>query len=323
MKFNRSDSKNLSPVLNLIVSSSVDFIRPLKPITPAADINRSVSLYSKKGIIQGIASLERIKGLKYGFSPKSFGNMAFKYGEIEEVVKNRANFIKTFGGRLTETVFMRPNHGTLIEVVDSSHKGRGAFLPGTSVGPADAFITFEKGVPLALNSADCVPLIITTKDAKVLALVHAGRSGTNSRIAKLTVKRLASLGIKPEELIVGIGPSIQKYCYKLDYLQTRKPQQWLPWVSPVSKTSKVTITKEDSENFKLQAEEGKIFLDIVGLNIQQLIDSGVNPDNIEVAPICALCLAKKRGIFSHFLSSQYTDSNLYPEGRFMAIAQLK
>lgn len=300
-----------------------ELMEPLAPIqiTPEPVSKPDLTLYSHRGFIKGINSLSKIKKLKYGFSTKRFGNMAFKFGEINEVVKNRKAFIKAIGINIKNTVFMLPNHGKGIEVVDSSHKGRGAYVPGTSVGPVDSLITFEKGVAIALNSADCVPLIITTKNSDALAVVHAGRIGTDARIAKTTIRKLTSFGIRAEELIVGIGPAIQKSCYKLQYLETLNPYQWLPWIRPVVKSAKIKV-EQSGKQYRIGAEKGKILVDIIGFNIRQLLDMGVKVENIEAVPICALCEARKNEIFSHFLSSQYGKSKLFPEGRFMTIAQL-
>lgn len=301
-------------------------IEPLVPINPAHSLaaHSNAALYSKQGVLKGIPALNKIKGLKYGFSTRSFGNMAFRFGELDQVVNNRSEFIKKFGSNIKKTVFMRPNHGKLIEFVDASHKGRGAIEVGTSIGPADAMITFEKNMALGLNSADCVPMIITTKKADVLALIHAGRLGTDSKIAKATIKKLISLGVDPKELVVGIGPSIQKTCYKLKYLETNSPYQWMPWIRPVLKSVKVLVEESiaDGKRYRVKAQKGKILVDIIGFNVAQLLEMGVKPENIDVIPVCALCMARTGEIYSHFLSSQFKNSRLFPEGRFMSIAEL-
>ena len=326
MKLNNQILNSSILALNPEVSALGDFIQPLKPVVTSSKSasKLDLTLYSHRGFIKGVSVLNQIKGLKYGFSTKRFGNMAFKYGEVSEVVKNRREFIKAAGINIKNTVFMLPNHGKGIEIVDSSHKGRGAFKPGTSVGPADALITFEKGVALGLNSADCVPLIMTAKNSDVLALVHAGRIGTDANIAKTTIKKLQTLGVKAEDLVVGIGPAIQKSCYKLDYLETDNPYQWLPWIQPVLGRSKVSVTKNKKEGkmYRIKAKEGQIMVDIIGFNIAQLLEAGVKSENIDTVPVCALCMARKDEIYSHFFSGQFTNSALYPEGRFMSLAQL-
>jgi YfiH family protein len=324
MKISTPLSKEPILPLNLRTCACGQLMDPLVPLEQNPDLIRDLSIYSHRGFIKGISILSKVKKLKYGYSTRRFGNMAFKYGETEEVVSNRKGFMKAVGVNIKNSVFMRPNHGKAIEIVDSSHKGRGAYAAGTSVGPADAMITFEKGVALGLNSADCVPLIMTTKTADVLALVHAGRVGTDARIAKTTIRKIASYGIKPADLIVGIGPAIQKSCYKLEYLETTNPNQWLPWVRAVNKAVKIKVEKvtETSKEYSVMAEKGNILVDIIGFNIQQLLEMGVKEENIEVAPVCALCQARRGEIFSHYLSSQYQKTKLFPEGRFMSIAQL-
>lgn len=317
------------------VSSGWELMKPLRADKSELKPERDLSVYSYHGFIKGIGLFDTVKKLKYGFSTKRFGNMAFKFGEVNQVVKNRKEFTKAAGININNAVFMLPNHGKGIKVVDSTYKGRGAYLPGTSIGPADALITFEKGVGLALNAADCAPLIITSKKSDVLALVHAGRVGTDAKIARTTIKKIMSYGIKAQDLVVGIGPAIQKSCYRLEYLETANPYQWLPWIRPVSKSAKIKVEKmgELGKLYKIKAETGKIMVDIVGFNISQLLEMGVKAENIETAPVCALCMAKKGEIFSHSLSIQYKqslpsagdngkNSILYPEGRFMSIVQL-
>jgi len=332
MKFDDTiiNNQNLNTNGVLLLEQTVcacgKLMEPLDPIVvPRTPISKlDLSLYSHRGFIKGIRLFDKVKKLKYGFSTKRFGNMAFKFGEIEEVVGNRKEFIKAAGINIKNTVFMRPNHGKGIEVVDSSHKGRGAYLPGTSVGPVDALITFDKGVALGLNSADCVPLIMTTKKADVLALVHAGRIGTDAKIAKTTIRKLVSYGVKVEDLLVGIGPAIQRNCYKLEYLETDIPYQWLPWISTVLRGGKLFVEKNNSagKQYRVRAEKGRILVDIIGFNVAQLLKMGVKQENIDVTAVCALCLSRKSEMYSHFLSSQFKNSKLYPEGRFMSIAQL-
>lgn len=324
MKLNNKLIPNPIMPLNPKACACGELMEPLKLLL-SERIVRDPKVYSQKGFIKGVGILNKVKNLKYGFSTKDFGNMAFKYGETAEVVSNRTEFMKAVGISIKDSVFMKPNHGRKVEVVSSSHRGRGAYEPGMTVGPADALITFDKGVALGLNSADCVPLIITSVKSDVLALVHAGRVGTDAKIAKTTIKKMMTYGVLPEDLIVGIGPAIQKSCYKLKYLETEIPYQWLPWVRPVLSSSRLIIEKCDEigKQHKIKAKKGQIFVDIVGFNIAQLMQMGVKSENIDIAPICALCMARRGEIFSHFLSSQFKDSKLFPEGRFMSIAQLK
>ena len=48
--------------------------------------------------------------INYAFSPRKFGNMAFPYGEMTEVIANRRRFLAAAGMTLEDVVFMRPVH---------------------------------------------------------------------------------------------------------------------------------------------------------------------------------------------------------------------
>lgn len=322
MKIYRPSRRNIAN-LTLVQRDIANLTQPLRPNPSLAKINDE-KIYSAGGFIKGIQQLDSLVSLNYGFSTQKFGNMAFKYGGAEEVVYNRRNFLASAGIELRDVVFMRPNHGTKIEVVTGADKGKGAVEPGSGVGPADALITFEKGTGLGLNSADCIPLIVASKSSDVLALIHAGRRGTDARITAKVIKKLSGMGVNVKDLIVGIGPSVQKSCYKLENLKTSNPTMWLPWITPQQKQTQILIEENQAEGFfNIRAEKGKIIVDILGYNIQQLIETGIDPDNIDVAPVCSTCFAKKRELYSHSLANLYKKSNLYPEGRFMAVAMLK
>ncbi len=276
-------------------------------------------------IIKGLSVLDNITGLKYGFSSKSFGNMGYKYGLKKEVLKNRRGFANALGFSLKKSVNYKVIHGANIEIATFDHAGKGAYDIETGVEGVDGLITTEKNLPLILTTGDCASIILTTKNSDVLALIHAGRKSTDRLIAKQAVKKLSSMGFSPKDLIVGIGPSIQKNCYRLKYMQTKTPYAWLPWITPTLKDAKihVEIGVNIRDGYKITVDKGSLMVDVIGYNVSQLIGAGVNPENISVAPVCTSCLTVKNELYSHFLSNKYKKSNLYPEGRFAAVAVLK
>ncbi|NIM02494.1 MAG: hypothetical protein GTN89_17090, partial [Acidobacteria bacterium] len=66
---------------------------------------------------------------------------------------------------------------------------------------------------LAVRTADCVPILLATRDGEIVSAVHAGWRGTASRIVARTVETLTGQGRAAEELIAAIGPSIGPCCY--------------------------------------------------------------------------------------------------------------
>lgn len=78
-----------------------------------------------------------------------------------------------------------------------------------SVGICDALITGERGVALAVQTADCLPVALLASDA--LAVIHAGWRGLAAGILQKTVALLsAEFGVRPESIVatvgVGVGP---------------------------------------------------------------------------------------------------------------------
>ena len=78
---------------------------------------------------------------------------------------------------------------------------------------ADAQISLQKNIGLAIQTADCVPILIT--DGKFIAAIHAGWRGLETSIAEKTVKQLRSMGAAPENLKAVIGPHIARQSYEV------------------------------------------------------------------------------------------------------------
>lgn len=80
----------------------------------------------------------------------------------------------------------------------------------------DALITDRPQIALALNFADCVPIIFYDPIKKAAAAAHAGWRGTAAKIGPKTVKKMAeNFGSKPEDIIALIGPAIGKCCFEV------------------------------------------------------------------------------------------------------------
>lgn len=279
-----------------------------------------------------LGALNLLDGVNYAFSPRAFGNMAFPYGEMNEVIANRRRFLAAVGMELEDVVFMRPVHKVNIEIVGREDRGRGALEAATAIPSTDALITTEKGVALALNAADCAPVIITNKEAEFLALYHAGRDGTDLQIGSVVISRLKKMGFTDlDSFVVGMGPMISKCCYKQQYLQTHNPKLWRDYLIPEEgrqvSNNVERINSLEPPLYKITSKNSsRLRLDLVGVNWEQLVDAGIRHENISAASCCTACDAEKDLIFSHVVSSRYAgtpQSTAYPEGRFIAVAQLK
>lgn len=92
--------------------------------------------------------------------------------------------------------------------LDQVH-GTGVVLarPG-AVQTADAQVTGQAGVLLAIGTADCYPVLLEDPEAGVLGAAHAGWRGTVGDIVGRTVQAMVVLGARPQCIRAAVGPGI-------------------------------------------------------------------------------------------------------------------
>ena len=86
---------------------------------------------------------------------------------------------------------------------------------------ADAIITNQKKLPIAILTADCVPILIYDDALKIIAAIHAGWRGAYKGIINNVIKFMIKKGSKIKNIHAAIGPSISQknYNVKKDFLK--------------------------------------------------------------------------------------------------------
>ena len=136
-------------------------------------------------------------------------NLSFSVGDRPgHVVENRRRAAAALGAGLTDLVFATQVHGAVAQVVTSADRGRGAAAPGDTVGAADALVTSDPGIVLAVLVADCVPIVLYDPRARVLACVHAGWRGTVAGAAGAALAVMQALGARSGDVHAGLGPAV-------------------------------------------------------------------------------------------------------------------
>lgn len=77
---------------------------------------------------------------------------------------------------------------------------------------ADAAVSRRPDVACAIMTADCVPVLLTSKAGDEVAAIHAGWQGLEKGIIGETVRRMQSDG---QDLLAWIGPAISQICYEV------------------------------------------------------------------------------------------------------------
>jgi len=129
---------------------------------------------------------------------------------------SRKKAYETFGISGRDIVCPSQVHSDTVAVVAGGHRGRGAYRRATALRETDGLITAEKNVPLAVLTADCLPLFLVDPERRVMALVHAGWRGMRKKIIARAIKIMEEdFSTDPADLLVALGPSLRRCCYEV------------------------------------------------------------------------------------------------------------
>jgi len=137
---------------------------------------------------------------------------------------------------------------------------------------ADALITQEPGLCIAVMAADCVPVLLYDPVRKVIAAIHAGWRGTVSGIVANALNIFMNdYNSKPDDIIAGIGPSISQANYEVGEEVIEAVNRYYGTGAGLLKESR---------------NPGKACLNLWEANRKQLLNGGIPEQNIELAGIC-------------------------------------
>ena len=136
-------------------------------------------------------------------------------------------------------------------------------------GECDVLATAHTGIALAVQTADCVPILLAGPGA--VATAHAGWRGTAAGAASAAVRALGDLGAAPDSLRVWLGPSIGPCCYEVGG----------------------EVAAQFAGEFVRASCGGPFRLDLPAVNRAQLEAAGVPRDAIAVHPACTKCGGEK------------------------------
>ena len=146
--------------------------------------------------------------MKYRFTKRTGGeshgafaslNLGTHVGDdVEAVLKNRAILTSLVG----PTQFMNQVHGDRIALIEEVTD---------EIPTADALVTGIPGIALAVMVADCIPLLLASRES--VAAVHVGRKGLVNQIARKTISVMRDMGAT--DITAILGPSICGRCYEV------------------------------------------------------------------------------------------------------------
>jgi purine-nucleoside/S-methyl-5'-thioadenosine phosphorylase / adenosine deaminase len=205
-----------------------------------------------------------------GVSPlpaKALNLTNFQGDTRENVTENRRRFLEVIGAEGMPLVTARQTHSTERCFIESAQQAV------KQTPECDAMTTRAKGLLLAIQTADCLPVLIGDTKSGAMAAIHAGWRGTAGRIVERTMADLMRLGVNPRHCIAALGPcaSCDHYEVGTDVIERYK-KEFRYW-----------------KNLLVNPKEGgKAYLDVRAANVQQLAFCGFDEDQIFVAPYCTM-----------------------------------
>jgi polyphenol oxidase len=278
------------------------------PIKSKLTVLRTRQLSQFPWLIHGFST-------RVGGSSRAYGkgdlNLGFTKDDARGAVeRNRAAFLHEIGAvtrrrrgsndasrkvtsSLWPLVTLRQIHSDIIRSIDSD--------PDSSTQEplsGDGMITATPGLLLAIQTADCLPVILVDAKRHVVGVFHAGWRGTVQRIVEKGVGEMhRCFGSRPRDLKAAIGPGVHGCCYEVgEEVRTRFESQFEYGASLFREIKESDPVREKYPLLFLTARAPghstlptKIFLDLVEANRRQLIAAGVPAKSIESSPLCTNC----------------------------------
>ena len=80
---------------------------------------------------------------------------------------------------------------------------------------ADAVITNQQKIPIAVLTADCVPILLYDNKKNIIAAIHAGWKGAFKGIIDNVINFMLKKGCKRKNILAAIGPCIGRASYNV------------------------------------------------------------------------------------------------------------
>ena len=261
----------------------------------------------------------RLGGVSHAYSPEGApGELNLGFTAADEraaVISNRRLLAEAAtGSPKTPLIALRQCHSKVITT---------AIAERDTPARGDGLITAEAGLLLAIQTADCIPVLVADRKQRVVAAFHAGWRGTVQRIVESGIGTMrVEFNCRPQDLTAAIGPGIGPCCYAVgeevlsgfesqfayardlfhevfdtDSVRTKYPMLFLtqraPGHSPIGPN---------------------LHVDLIDANRRQLLEAGVRPKAIQVVGGCTSC--RRDLFFSHRASHGHT-------GRMMSVIGIR
>jgi YfiH family protein len=207
--------------------------------------------YRKRGPFFSVYRFEKINSLVHGFGSIQLVETAFSKGKEWKDFK---------------TVSLRQTHSNIVHRISTAPAEK---LTG------DALLTDCAGIFLVIKTADCLPVLLVDESKRAVGAVHCGWKGTALGVVKKTIQVMKdAYGSDPCALLAALGPSISEENYEVgeDVLGAFQAEE------------------QSLHSFRPSpTEKDKYYLDIREANLNQLLEMGINKENVFSVGLNTFC----------------------------------
>jgi YfiH family protein len=248
-------------------------------------------------------AFESLPGLCHGFSTRhggvsSLDRCSLNLGNTpwdspERIQENRLRFLSALRLEKARLTTLRQVHSNRVHIIED--------ISGQwNQSEGDALATRVENVALAVQVADCLPVLVADPVHNAVAAVHSGWRGTLSGVLPRTIQEMQrAFESDPAQLLVAIGPGIRACCYEVGIEVAERFEREYPGRG-IAKTA--------------NARAGKYLLDLGRALDIQLNLAGICLENRHDLGACTRCNTNE--FFSHRAEGTAA-------GRMMALISLR
>ena len=246
--------------------------------------------------------LTKIKNLKHGFFNSIGGKSKNIYKslncgsgskDLSSNVKKNLQIVKKKINKSVKDIFLLHQiHSNKFIYIDDKYNLK-------TKPKADAIITNQRNLPIAVLTADCVPVLIYDQDINMISVIHAGWKGAYKGIVKNVIKFMLKHGCKSKTITAVIGPciSMKNYEVKKDFIDKF-----------IKKNKKNNVFFKKIKNKTFFSLNGYIYSQLKSLNVKNI--EIINKDTFDI----------KNNFFSARRSNSRNENDY---GRNISIIMLK
>lgn len=207
------------------------------------------------------------RGVAHPSGPYDGFNACHYVGDDPAHVRHcRSKLCCRLGVEAQQLIIPRQTHSDRVAIIDRIP------YPEENLQGVDALVTALPSVALAINTADCVPVLLAHPASGIIAAAHCGWRGIINNLLPNTLRAMASLGAKADEIIAVMGPAICHACFEVGTEVAQIFAEHFP----------------DTSNIIIEGYE-KPHIDLSAAIVEKLRRLGVPSVNVRPSSECTMC----------------------------------